>query len=85
MFLTGRFHKHDPKGMFLQHDSQVLSCWSYAHKKFKDEVFTENAWDWDEVVQRMANSKMTRFRSMSLNEQTIKIEHSTQEALKARE
>jgi hypothetical protein len=48
----------------------VSSCWPYAHDKFEDEVFTENAQDWDEVVARMADPKMTRFRAMSLDEQT---------------
>jgi hypothetical protein len=56
-FQTGRFCKHDPKGLVLQHASQVSSCWPYAHDKFEDEVFTENAQDWDEVVQRMVDPK----------------------------
>jgi hypothetical protein len=57
----------------------------YAHDKFEDEVFTENAQDWDEVVARMVDPKMTRFRAMSLDEQVMTIEKSTQEALRARE
>jgi hypothetical protein len=84
-FPTGRFCKHDPKGLVLQHASQVSSCWLYAHDKFKDKVFTENAQDWDEVVQRMVDPKMTRFRAMSLDEQAMTIEQSAQEALRARE
>jgi hypothetical protein len=44
-FQTGRFCKHDPKGLVLQHASQVSSCWPYAHDRFEDEVFTENAQD----------------------------------------
>jgi hypothetical protein len=56
-FQTGHFCKHDPKGLVLQHASQVSSCWSYAHDKFEDEVFTENAQDWDEVVARMVDPK----------------------------
>jgi hypothetical protein len=63
----------------------VSSCWSYAHDKFEDEVFTENAQDWDEVVARMVDPKMTRFRAMSLDEQVTTIEKSAQEALRARE
>jgi hypothetical protein len=65
--------------------SQVSSCWPYAHDKFEDEVFTENAQDWDEVVARMVDPKMTRFKAMSLDEQATTIEKSTQEALRARE
>jgi hypothetical protein len=54
-FPTGRFRKHDPKGLVLQHASQVSSCWPYAHDKFEDEIFTECAQDWEEVLQRKSN------------------------------
>jgi hypothetical protein len=67
-FPIGRLRKHDPKGLVLQLDSQVSSCWSYAHDKFEDNVFMENTQDWDEVVQRMANPNMTRFKAMSMDE-----------------
>jgi hypothetical protein len=40
----------------------------HAHDKFEDEVFTKNSQDWDEVVQRMANPNMTRFKAMSMDE-----------------
>jgi hypothetical protein len=73
-FLTGQFRKHDPKGLVLKHASQVLSYWSYTHDKFEDEVFTKNSQDWDEVVQRMVDLKMTTFRAMSLYEQATTIE-----------
>jgi hypothetical protein len=43
----------------------VSSYWPYAHDKFEDEIFTENAQDWDEVVARMDDPKMTKFRAMS--------------------
>jgi hypothetical protein len=79
------FCKHDPKGLVLKHASQVSSCWPYAHDKFEDEVFTENAQDWDEVVARMVDPKMTRFKAMSLDEQETILEQSAQEALRARE
>jgi hypothetical protein len=52
-FQTGHFHKHDPKGLVLKHALQVSSCWPYAHDRFEDEIFMENAQDWDEVVARM--------------------------------
>jgi hypothetical protein len=57
----------------------------YAHDKFEDEIFTESTQDWDEVVQRMANPNMTRFKAMSMDEQVEMIEKSAQEALRARE
>jgi hypothetical protein len=84
-FQTGQFCKHDPKGLVLKHASQVSSFWPYAHDKFEDEIFTENAQDWDEVVARMDDPKMTRFRAMILDEQMMTIEKLTQEALRARE
>jgi hypothetical protein len=63
----------------------VSSYWPYAHEKFEDEVFTENSQDWDEVVARMADPRMTKFRAMSLDEQATIIEQSAQGALRARE
>jgi hypothetical protein len=69
----------------LKHASQVSSCWPYAHDKFEDEVFTENAQDWDEVVARMVDPKMTRFKAMSLDEQATTLEQLAQGALRARE
>ena len=39
-FLIGRFHKNDPKGLVLQHVSQVSFCWPFAHDKFDDDIFT---------------------------------------------
>jgi hypothetical protein len=69
----------------LNHASQVSSCWPYAHDRFEDEVFTENAQDWDEVVARMVDPRMTRFKAMSLDEQVETLEQSTKESLRARE
>jgi hypothetical protein len=71
--------------MVLQHASQVSSCCPYHHDKFEDEVFIENYRDWEEVVQRMANQNMTRFKAMTMDEQVETIEQSAQEALRARE
>jgi hypothetical protein len=63
----------------------VSSCWPYTHDKFEDEVFTKNAQYWNAVVARMEDPKMTRFKSMSLDEQTVILEQTGQEALRARE
>jgi hypothetical protein len=46
-FQTRRFRKHDPKGLVSKHASQVSSCWPYAHNRFDDEIFNENAQHWD--------------------------------------
>jgi hypothetical protein len=72
-------------GLVLKHSSQVSSCWLYTHDNFEDEVFTENAQDWDEVIARMVDTKMTKFKEMSLDEQAIILEQSTQGALRSRE
>jgi hypothetical protein len=85
IFQTCRFHKNDRKVLLLKHASQVFSCWSYAHEKFEDEIFTRNSQDWDEVVARMVDPKMTRFITMILDEYEKTIEKSSQEALRARE
>jgi hypothetical protein len=84
-FPTGQFHKHDPKGLVLQHASQVSSYWPYAHDKFEDDILTECAQDWEEVLQRKYNPNMTRFKSMSMDEQFKMIEQRAQEALRVRE
>jgi hypothetical protein len=84
-FQTGHFHKHDPKGLVLKHTSQVSSYWTYAHDRFEDEIFTKNDQDWDEVVARMVDPRMNRFKSMSLDEQATTLEQSSQGALRARE
>ena len=73
-FPTGQFHKHETKGLVLQHASQVSSCWPYAHDKFEDDIFTECAQDWEEVLQRKSNSNMTRFDAMSMDVQVKTIE-----------
>jgi hypothetical protein len=80
-----RFSKHDPKGLVLGHASQVSSCWPYTHDKFENEIFIECTYEWDEVVQRMANPNMTRFKAMSMDEQVETIEELAQEALRSRE
>jgi hypothetical protein len=63
----------------------VSSCWPYTHDKFEDEIFMENAQDWDKVVARMVDPKITNFRAMSLDEQTTTIEQLDQEAVISRE
>jgi hypothetical protein len=81
-FQTGHFRKHDPKGLVLKHASQVSSCWPYAHDQFEDEIFTENAQDWNEVAARMVDPRTTRFKAMSWEEQATSLEQTTQEILR---
>jgi hypothetical protein len=68
-FYTGRYKKHDPKGLVSQHVGQVVSHWSYAHDTFEDEIFTENSLDWEEVLQRKEKPDLTHFKAMSGDEQ----------------
>jgi hypothetical protein len=84
-FQTGQFHKHDPKGLVLQHASQVSSCWSYAHDWFEDDIFTKNAQYWDEVASRRVDPRMTRFKAMIFEEQATSLEQTAQEILRAQE
>jgi hypothetical protein len=84
-FPTGHFCKHDPKGLVLQHALQVSSCWPYAHDSFEDEIFTEGAQDWEEVLYRRDNPNMTKFKAMTMDEQVETIEHTAQEAIRVRE
>jgi hypothetical protein len=44
-FSTSQFRKHDPKGLVLQHASQVSSFWPYVHDYFEDYIFIECAHD----------------------------------------
>jgi hypothetical protein len=64
---------------------KVSSCWPYAHDRFEDEIFTENAQDWEEVMARMADPKETRFKAMSWDEQETVLEQTVQETIKTRE
>jgi hypothetical protein len=84
-FPMGQFRKDDPEGLVPQHASQVSSCLLHAHGKFEYKVFTENSQDWDEVVQRMVEPKMTRFKAMSMDEHEGTIEKLTEEALRSKE
>jgi hypothetical protein len=45
----------------------------------------ENAQYWDEIVARMVDPRMTKFKAMSLDEQATTLEQSTQGTLRARE
>jgi hypothetical protein len=75
MFYTGRYMKHDPKGIVIQHVGHVISHWPYAHDTFEDEIFTENTLDWEEVLQRNEDPDLTHFKAMSGNEQLEWLEH----------
>jgi hypothetical protein len=84
-FPTGRCRKHDPKGLVLQHQSQVSSCWPYDHDSFEDDIFTKGTQDWEEVLHRIANPSITKFKVMTMDEQVDTIENTTQEVLRVRD
>jgi hypothetical protein len=77
-FQTGCFCKHDPEGLVSKHASQVSCCWPYSHDWFEDEIFTENSQDWDEVVERMDDPKITKFNAMSWEEQETSLDERVQ-------
>jgi hypothetical protein len=45
----------------------------------------ENSQDWNEIVARMDDPRMTKFKAMSLHEQMTTLKKSAQGALKSRE
>jgi hypothetical protein len=71
------YHKHHPKVLIAQHDGQVISHWPYAHDIFEDEIFTENALDWEEDLRRKQNPYLTCFKAMSRDEQLDWLEQTT--------
>jgi hypothetical protein len=77
-FQTRRFRNHDPKGLVSKHESQVSSYWPYAHDWFEDEIFTENTQDSDEVVARIADPKINKFKAMSWEEQVTSLDERAQ-------
>jgi hypothetical protein len=56
-----------------------------CHDRFEDEIFIENAQDWDEVESRRDDPRTTMFKAMSWEEQVTSLEKTTQEILKAQE
>jgi hypothetical protein len=68
------FFQARSQGSGLKNASQVSSYCPYAHDRFEDEIFIENAQDWDEVVARMADPKITKFKAMSWKEQETSLD-----------
>jgi hypothetical protein len=58
-FYIGIYRKHDPNNLVTQHINRVVSHWSFAHDIFEDEIFTENALDWEELLQRKEKTDLT--------------------------
>ena len=77
-FPTGLVCKHDPKVLVTQHLSQVSSYCSYDHDSFEDEIFTEGTQEWEEVLHREANTNMTKYKSITMDELVGIIDHTTQ-------
>jgi hypothetical protein len=55
------------------------------HDKFEENIFTECAQDWEELLQRKSNPNMNRFKAMSMDESVKTIEYSYQESLRVRD
>jgi hypothetical protein len=58
--------------------SQVTSYWTYSHDRFEDEIFTENAQDWDMVVAGKVDPRGTRFRALSYEEKATLLKQENQ-------
>jgi hypothetical protein len=83
-FPTCRFRKHGPKYLVPQHAGKVVSYWPYTHDSYEDELFTENAQDWEEVIKKKKNPKITNFKAMSVQEQFEIVEHREKATIRAR-
>jgi len=66
--MIGRYRKHDPKGLVPKHASHVSMSWTYAHEKWEEELFTENAQYWQEVQRRKSNPIINIFASLLIEE-----------------
>jgi hypothetical protein len=53
----------------VEHANHVISNWPYAHNDFEDEIFTENALKWDEVLRRKDKPDLIRFMAFPGDEQ----------------
>jgi hypothetical protein len=49
-FPLGKIRRHDPKGLVSKHCDLVFVAWPYSHERWEDELFFEDARDWDEVL-----------------------------------
>jgi hypothetical protein len=72
IFVTGRYIKHNPKGLVPNHARHVAMTWPYSHEKWEEELFTEDSQEWKEVQKRRSNLGETLFSSF-LMEEKIKI------------
>ena len=79
------FHKNYPEGLVLHHVTQVSSFFPYSHDSFEDDIFTEGAQYWEEVLHRRDNPSMKFFKAMTMDEKFETIEHKTQESIGIRE
>jgi hypothetical protein len=57
-----------------QHIGQVVFHLLYAHDTFEDNIFIKNSMDWEDFLQRKDKPYLTRFKSMSSNEQLESLE-----------
>jgi len=53
----------------------VSYSWPYRHERWEEEAFIENAQIWDESLERRSNPHTTIFKTLSLYEQMLQINH----------
>lgn len=73
MFPLGKYKIHEPKGLVNKHHDLIYLARPYNHECWEDDLFLENARDWDEVMVRWKNTHLTIFKTLSLDEQMEEI------------
>jgi len=57
----------------LKHVEQVAYNWPYGHVRWEEEVFIEDAQNWDEVLERRRNPHIIVFKYLSIDKQMLEI------------
>jgi hypothetical protein len=52
----------------------VSANFPYSHDKWEDELFFNDAQDWDKVLERMENPRITFFKNLSIDEHMLEIQ-----------
>jgi hypothetical protein len=73
-FSLGQFKKHNPKGLVAKHCELVSANFPYSHNKWEDDLFFNDAHDWDKVLERTKNPHITFFKNLSIDEHMLEIQ-----------
>jgi hypothetical protein len=67
-FVLGRFIIHDPKGLVPKHAKNFIYHWPYAHEKWEEEAFMEDAQNWAQFLERKSTPSLTIFKATYLDQ-----------------